>query len=309
MRDEDIAKLDRRGAVLLDLPAGSIHIHHYRLIHWSAPNTSPGERRLLINSYAAADAVNLASDSTKLSALRPPRARHMARGRAPHRRRHADAARLQPGLQLHLRSPGRGRRRREDVARPAGAARTGVRRSVGRAAWPPRQPGRGSLAPHPPPGARSVGSRGVGDSLAPPRLNDVAARLATRRARRTCVPRPAPRRRVELHCRSVLSFSMHPRVIPLGGPGRSGRRRSQDVGNGRRRVGSGWRVSRARLVASRAARVLLAAGRASHQRFDCPPTEPPQGDGGPSEPRLHATGEPRGAPEGPAYPGPPGAGG
>jgi ectoine hydroxylase-related dioxygenase (phytanoyl-CoA dioxygenase family) len=67
MREEDIAKLDRRGAVLLDLPAGSIHIHHYRLIHWSAPNTSPGERRLLINSYSAADAVNLASDSTKSS--------------------------------------------------------------------------------------------------------------------------------------------------------------------------------------------------------------------------------------------------
>jgi ectoine hydroxylase-related dioxygenase (phytanoyl-CoA dioxygenase family) len=64
MRDEDIAYLDRRGAVLLDLPAGSIHIHHYRLIHWSAPNTSPGDRRLLINAYAAADAVNLAADST-----------------------------------------------------------------------------------------------------------------------------------------------------------------------------------------------------------------------------------------------------
>jgi ectoine hydroxylase-related dioxygenase (phytanoyl-CoA dioxygenase family) len=64
MRDEDIARLDRRGAVLLDLPAGSIHIHHYRLIHWSAPNTSPGDRRLLINAYAAADAVNLAADST-----------------------------------------------------------------------------------------------------------------------------------------------------------------------------------------------------------------------------------------------------
>jgi ectoine hydroxylase-related dioxygenase (phytanoyl-CoA dioxygenase family) len=65
LRAEDIARLDRRGAVLLDLPAGGIHIHHYRLIHWSAPNTSPGERRLLINSYAAADAVNLASDSTR----------------------------------------------------------------------------------------------------------------------------------------------------------------------------------------------------------------------------------------------------
>jgi ectoine hydroxylase-related dioxygenase (phytanoyl-CoA dioxygenase family) len=64
LRPEDVARLDRSGAVLLALPAGSIHIHHYRLIHWSAPNTSPGERRLLINSYAAADAVNLAADST-----------------------------------------------------------------------------------------------------------------------------------------------------------------------------------------------------------------------------------------------------
>jgi ectoine hydroxylase-related dioxygenase (phytanoyl-CoA dioxygenase family) len=60
----DLARLDRRGAVLLDLPAGSIHIHHYRLVHWPAPNTSPGDRRLLINSYAAADAVNLAPDLT-----------------------------------------------------------------------------------------------------------------------------------------------------------------------------------------------------------------------------------------------------
>src|SRR5919106_509592 len=56
-RAEDVARLDRRRAVLLALPAGSVHIHHYRLIHWSAPNTSPGDRRLLINAYAAADAV------------------------------------------------------------------------------------------------------------------------------------------------------------------------------------------------------------------------------------------------------------
>jgi ectoine hydroxylase-related dioxygenase (phytanoyl-CoA dioxygenase family) len=62
---EDIARLDRSRAVLLALPAGSIHIHHYRLVHWSAPNTSPADRRLLINSYTAADAVNLASDSTR----------------------------------------------------------------------------------------------------------------------------------------------------------------------------------------------------------------------------------------------------
>jgi ectoine hydroxylase-related dioxygenase (phytanoyl-CoA dioxygenase family) len=65
MRDEDIARLDRSPAVLLALPAGSIHIHHYRLVHWSAPNTSPGDRRLLINSYTAADAISLVPDSTR----------------------------------------------------------------------------------------------------------------------------------------------------------------------------------------------------------------------------------------------------
>ena len=64
MRAEDVARFDPREARLLALPAGSIHIHHYRLIHWSAPNTSPGDRRLLINSYSAADAIPLVPDST-----------------------------------------------------------------------------------------------------------------------------------------------------------------------------------------------------------------------------------------------------
>lgn len=64
MRDEDVARLDRRDAVLLELPAGSIHIHHYRLVHWSAPNTSTAERRLLINSYTAADAISFMPDTT-----------------------------------------------------------------------------------------------------------------------------------------------------------------------------------------------------------------------------------------------------
>lgn len=64
MRAEDIARLDRRSATLLALPAGSIHIHHYRLVHWSAPNTSSAERRLLINSYTAADAVSFMPDTT-----------------------------------------------------------------------------------------------------------------------------------------------------------------------------------------------------------------------------------------------------
>ena len=64
LRDADVARLDRRHAVLLELPAGSIHIHHYRLVHWSAPNTSTAERRLLINSYTAADAVSFMPDTT-----------------------------------------------------------------------------------------------------------------------------------------------------------------------------------------------------------------------------------------------------
>jgi ectoine hydroxylase-related dioxygenase (phytanoyl-CoA dioxygenase family) len=64
MRADDVARLDRRDAVLLELPAGSIHIHHYRLVHWSAPNTSTAERRLLINSYTAADAVSFMPDTT-----------------------------------------------------------------------------------------------------------------------------------------------------------------------------------------------------------------------------------------------------
>jgi ectoine hydroxylase-related dioxygenase (phytanoyl-CoA dioxygenase family) len=78
MRDDDIARLDRSRAVLLTLPAGSIHIHHYRLVHWSAPNTSTGDRRLLINAYAAADAVPLAADPTG-----SPRYGQLVRGRYP----------------------------------------------------------------------------------------------------------------------------------------------------------------------------------------------------------------------------------
>jgi len=78
MRDDDIARLDRSRGVLPTLPAGSIHIHHYRLVHWSAPNTSAGDRRLLINAYAAADAVPLAADPTG-----SPRYGQLVRGTYP----------------------------------------------------------------------------------------------------------------------------------------------------------------------------------------------------------------------------------
>ena len=78
MREDDIARLDRSRAVLLTLPAGSVHIHHYRLVHWSAPNTSAGDRRLLINAYAAADAMPLAADPTG-----SPRYGQLVRGTYP----------------------------------------------------------------------------------------------------------------------------------------------------------------------------------------------------------------------------------
>jgi ectoine hydroxylase len=47
-------------------------------VHWSAPNTSTRERRLLINSYAAADAVSFVPDST-----RSPLYGALVRGTAP----------------------------------------------------------------------------------------------------------------------------------------------------------------------------------------------------------------------------------
>src|SRR4030095_7776714 len=62
VQPDDIARLDRSRAVLLALPAGSIHIHHYRL---PAPTAPPADRRLLITPSTAADAVTLASDSTR----------------------------------------------------------------------------------------------------------------------------------------------------------------------------------------------------------------------------------------------------
>jgi len=92
MRAEDVAGFDARQGRLLALPAGSIHIHHYRLIHWSAPNTSPAERRLLINSYSAADAIPLVPDSTHSSLYG-----RIVRGQAPRAvRRQAGEMRLPP---------------------------------------------------------------------------------------------------------------------------------------------------------------------------------------------------------------------
>jgi len=67
MQAADVARLDLGRARLLDLPAGSIHIHHYRAVHGSAPNLSARPRRLLINSYRAADAIPFTPDSSRSS--------------------------------------------------------------------------------------------------------------------------------------------------------------------------------------------------------------------------------------------------
>lgn len=48
-------------AVPLVLPAGSMSVHHVRLLHGSAPNRSLRSRRLLLFEYAAADAWPLVS--------------------------------------------------------------------------------------------------------------------------------------------------------------------------------------------------------------------------------------------------------
>ena len=61
----DVVRLDMASMRRLALPAGSIHIHHYRLVHGSAENRTTTERRLLINAYASADAVQLVPDSTR----------------------------------------------------------------------------------------------------------------------------------------------------------------------------------------------------------------------------------------------------
>lgn len=45
-----------RGAVPIELHAGGISVHHVRLVHGSAPNTSPQPRRFLLLEYARADA-------------------------------------------------------------------------------------------------------------------------------------------------------------------------------------------------------------------------------------------------------------
>lgn len=52
----DPAAIDLTSCVALEAPAGAITIHHVRLLHGSAPNTSGGSRRLFLIEYMAGDA-------------------------------------------------------------------------------------------------------------------------------------------------------------------------------------------------------------------------------------------------------------
>lgn len=75
--------------IVAELIGPALHIHHYRLVQWSAPNTSPAERRLLINASAAADTVSLMADTAgsplydRLVRGTPPRVARRTAGEMP----------------------------------------------------------------------------------------------------------------------------------------------------------------------------------------------------------------------------------
>ena len=76
----DPAAIDPTSCVALEAPAGAITIHHVRLLHGSAPNTSGGSRRLFLIEYIAGDAWPLVgADWLELQRPSVPEGRHFAR--------------------------------------------------------------------------------------------------------------------------------------------------------------------------------------------------------------------------------------
>lgn len=61
--------LDRARAVALTGPAGSISIHHGRIVHGSALNTSDRDRRILFYEMTAADAFPIMGGTTRFGAI------------------------------------------------------------------------------------------------------------------------------------------------------------------------------------------------------------------------------------------------
>ena len=63
--DLDACGLDLKDAVKLEAPAGSISIHHARIVHGSAPNRSSRDRGVLFYEMMAADAFPIFGSMTK----------------------------------------------------------------------------------------------------------------------------------------------------------------------------------------------------------------------------------------------------
>ena len=57
LREKDLPNVDVENAAYITGPAGTVTVHHCRAIHGSAPNRSERVRPLLLNAYAAADAL------------------------------------------------------------------------------------------------------------------------------------------------------------------------------------------------------------------------------------------------------------
>lgn len=83
LADDDVEKAGVERAEFPTGPAGSITVHHCRTIHGSAPNSSDRARPLLLQTYAAADALAY-TDLVKAS----PHGEELIRGEPPRWARH-----------------------------------------------------------------------------------------------------------------------------------------------------------------------------------------------------------------------------
>lgn len=83
LADADLARAGVERAVHPTGPAGTITVHHCRTVHGSAPNTSDRPRPLLLQTYAAADAMSY-TDLVR----RSPHGEELIRGEAPRWARH-----------------------------------------------------------------------------------------------------------------------------------------------------------------------------------------------------------------------------
>ncbi len=77
LSDQDVARVGTHNAVWLKGPRGSVTVHNCRMIHGSMPNHSSRMRPLLLQTYAAADAITL----TNLTD-RSPLSNRIVRGKA-----------------------------------------------------------------------------------------------------------------------------------------------------------------------------------------------------------------------------------